>query len=208
MFIMRRLLSLVAAVVVTLAVASVAAHAAATPEATIRSFYATLLQTMKQGPALGEKGRYSRLAPVIRSSFDLRAMAHMAVGLSWARFSPTQREQVTDAFARYTIATYADNFSSYAGESFVVTRARQTPYGTIVDSRIVKSNGEPVSIDYLMHQNGDDWHVADVYLTGTVSQVATLRAQFTAVLAEQGVQGLVATLNHKAEMLVASSSPS
>jgi phospholipid transport system substrate-binding protein len=205
---MRRLFSLVAAVVVTLTVASGAARAAAAPEATIQTFYATLLQTMKQGPALGEKGRYNMLAPVIRSSFDLRAMAHMAVGLRWARFSPAEQEQVTDAFARYTIATYAGSFNSYSGENFVVTGARTTPYGTIVDSHIVKSNGEPASIDYLMRQNGDDWQIADVYLTGTVSQVATLRAQFTAVLAGQGVQGLVATLNHKAEMLVASSSAS
>jgi phospholipid transport system substrate-binding protein len=203
---MRRLFSLVAAISVTLAVASGAARAAATPEATIQSFYATLLETMKKGPALGEKGRYDRLAPVIHSSFDLRDMAQMAVGLKWARFSPTEQQQVTDAFARYTIATYADNFSHYSGENFVVTGARKTPYGTLVDSQIVKSNGEPVSIDYLMHQNGDEWQIGDVYLTGTVSQVATLRAQFSAVLEQQGVQGLVDTLNHKAEMLVASSS--
>jgi phospholipid transport system substrate-binding protein len=203
---MRRLFSLVAAIVLTLTIASGAARAAATPEATVRNFYATLLEAMKKGPALGEKGRYDMLAPAIRSSFDLRTMAHLAVGLSWAHFSPTEQEQVTDAFARYTIATYADNFSRFSGENFVVKGARKTPYGTIVNSQIVKSNGEPVSIDYLMHQNGDDWQIADVYLTGTVSQVATLRAQFSGVLAEQGVQGLVATLNHKAEMLVASSS--
>lgn len=56
-----------------------------------------------------------------------------------------------------------------------------------------------------MQHNGDDWQIKDLYLTGTVSQVATLRAQFSAVLRERGVQGLVATLNRKADMLVASS---
>ncbi len=84
-----------------------------------------------------------------------------------------------------------------------VTGAQAAPFGTVVYSRIVTSNREPVSINYLMRRNGDDWQITDVYLAGTVSQVATLRAQFTAVLARQGVDGLVATLNRRADMLVA-----
>jgi phospholipid transport system substrate-binding protein len=203
---MRRFVSLVfsafACLVLVVGVAPAATNA---PEATIRDFYATLLDAMKRAPALGERGRYDLLMPAIKRDFNLPVMAHMAVGLGWAGFSPDQQQRVKDAFARYTAATYADNFNSYSGEQLQVTGARRTPYGTIVDSRIVQSNGKPVSIDYLMRQNGDHWQIADVYLTGTVSQVATLRAQFSAVLAERGVEGLVDTLNRKTEMLVANS---
>lgn len=77
-----------------------------------------------------------------------------------------------------------------------------------VQSRIAKSNGEPVRINYLMRQSGDDWQIADVYLAGIVSQVATLRAQFSPVLERQGVDGLVETLNRKAQVLVANASAS
>lgn len=205
---MRRLIGLCFAFIATVALATGPAHAAAAPEQTIKGFYATLLDTMKHAAALGQKGRYDALAPAIRDSFDLSAMAQMAVGPGWARFSAAQRQQVTAAFARYTIATYADRFDGYAGERLEVTGDRATPFGTIVQSRIVKANGEPIAIDYLMRRDGDGWRIADVYLTGTVSQVATLRSQFVAVLAQQGVDGLIATLNRKADTLVASSTGS
>jgi phospholipid transport system substrate-binding protein len=205
---MRRLIGLCLALIAPVVFAAAPARAAATPERTIQGFYATLLDTMKHAGALGQKGRYEALAPAIRGSFDLPAMAQRAVGPAWRGFSPAQQQSVAAAFARYTIATYADRFDGYSGERLEVTGEQTTPYGTIVLSRIVKSDGEPVSLNYLMHRQGDDWRIADIYLSGTVSQVAALRSQFVAVLAQHGVEGLIATLNQKADMLVASSAGS
>ena len=50
------------------------------PQDSVRSFYDTLLTTMKAGATLGERGRYARLAPVIDRLFDVPAMARLAVG--------------------------------------------------------------------------------------------------------------------------------
>jgi phospholipid transport system substrate-binding protein len=189
------------------AVAPSIGHAEANPQDTISRFYGTLLTTMKSGAALGTKGRYEQLAPAIRQDFDLPYMARMAVGSSWARLSDDQKKQVSDAFARYITATYADNFSGYSGERLEVTGQQTNSYGTIVQSRIVKSNGEPVSFNYLMRQDNGEWRVGDIYLTGTISQLATLRSQFSSVLDHGGAEGLAATLNRKAETLVTSVIP-
>jgi phospholipid transport system substrate-binding protein len=205
---MRRFAGLVFAALLGVALLSPHARAATSPEDAVRSFYATLLDTMRHAPELGEKGRYDELAPAIRRSFDLPAMARLAVGPSWASFTPVQQQRVTEAFARYTIATYADRFNGYSGEKLEVTGTQAGAYGTLVESRIVQSDGSPVNINYLMRHNGDDWQITDVYLTGTISQLASLRSQFSAVLARQGVDGLVATLNRKAETLVANASAS
>jgi phospholipid transport system substrate-binding protein len=200
---MRRVVGLCLALFLAVALVPSHARAASGPEETVRSFYATLLATMERGRDLGQKGRYDALAPAIRRSFDLAAMARLAVGPAWNKLSPAQQDSVTDAFAHYTIATYADRFGAYSGEKLEVTGTQATSFGALVDTRIVTSDGEPVSINYLMRRNGDDWQVADVYLAGTVSQLATLRAQFSAVLARDGVDGLVASLNRKAQTLVA-----
>ena len=48
-----------------------------------------------------------------------------------------------DAFARYMIATYADNFDGYSGEKFEVTGQQANSYGTIVQSRIVNRMAKP-----------------------------------------------------------------
>ena len=73
-----------------LAVATSAESAAAppvSPQDSVRSFYDTLLTTMKDGRTLGQSGRYARLAPVIGRLFDVPLMARLAVGSSWATLS-------------------------------------------------------------------------------------------------------------------------
>ena len=73
--------------------------------------------------------------------------------------------------------------------------------GVIVRSQIVKANGEPVKVDYLMRPNGDSWLISDIYLDGAISEVATRRSEFAAILKNEGVDGLIAALNRKADAL-------
>jgi phospholipid transport system substrate-binding protein len=82
-----------------------------------------------------------------------------------------------------------------------VLAEHDAPYGLIVTSRIIKSDGDPVDVDYLMRQNGGRWAIGDIYLDGTISEVATHRSEFAAILERQGFDGLIAALDRKAEML-------
>jgi phospholipid transport system substrate-binding protein len=180
----------------------VAAPRAAAPGSdTVRSLYTTLLATMRNGPALGAQGRYVRIAPVVRQVFDIPFMTRLAVGPQWASLSEAQRQQVSQAFERYVAAIYAERFDSYSGEQLQVIGEQPSTAGTIVISRIVKSSGEPVQIDYLMRQNGGTWQIADVYLNGTISELATRRSEFAAILQSGGISGLIQALNTKAAAL-------
>ena len=203
----RRAKGAVLAFVMLLSLGALAQAQAMKPDEVVRQFYSVLQQTMQNGPTLGPRGRYRQLEPEIRNDFDLGAMARLAVGVAWNNLSPEDRQRVSDAFARYITATYAQNFDSWSGETLEVTGTRNTGYGTIVDTRIDRPNDQPVEIDYLMRVNNGQWQIADVYLTGTISQVANLRSQFGAILSRQGVGGLIASLNSKADMLVAAASP-
>ena len=173
---------------------------------TVRSFYDTLLANMRSGSSLGAAGRYSRIAPVVRRVFDIPFMTRLAVGPEWANLSEAQRQQVSQAFERYVAAVYAERFDNYAGEKLQVTGEQPSAGGTIITSQIVKSNGEPVHINYLMRQNGGSWQIADVYLNGTISELATRRSEFAAILRTRGINGLIAMLNTKADALSARAS--
>jgi phospholipid transport system substrate-binding protein len=169
--------------------------------ATVTQLYSNLLATMKSGSVLGGSGRYARLAPVIRRSFDLPYMARLAFGMGWSSLTPAQQQQVTESYGRYISAVYADRFDSYHGQQLDVTGERQDPYGVIVTSQIIKSDGTPVEVDYLMRPSGGGWLIGDIYLDGTISEVATHRSEFADILRSQGVDGLIAALDRKAEML-------
>ena len=176
--------------------------------ATVRGFYDVLLNTMRDGAQLGQRGRYAKLEPVILKVFDVPYMTRMAIGASWAATPELKQHRAAEAFGRYITATWADRFDSYSGEKLQVTGAQPYAAGALVHTRIVKSNGDPVAIDYLMRRNGDAWQVADVYLTGTISELATRRSEFSSVLRSQGIDGLIAVLNRKAGMMISAALPS
>lgn len=167
----------------------------------VQGLYDTLLSTMKSGRTLGQSGRFAQLEPVIRRSFDVPSMARLSVGPSWATLTEAQRQQVTESFGRYISAIYADRFDSYSGQKLQVTGEQPAAAGVMVRSQIVKSNGEPVKVDYLMRRNGDTWLISDIYLDGTISELATRRSEFAAILKSQGIDGLIAALNRKADIL-------
>ncbi|HTV45552.1 MAG TPA: ABC transporter substrate-binding protein [Stellaceae bacterium] len=174
----------------------------ASPQDSVRNFYDVLLTTMKHGRMLGQSGRYATLAPVVNGVFDVPFMARLAVGPSWLSLTATQQQQIVTAFGRYVSATYADRFDSYSGQQLQVTGSEPTTGGVIVETRIVETGNEPVTISYLMRRNDDGvWQIADVYLDGTISQLATQRSEFHSILVRQGVDGLITALNRKVDLL-------
>ena len=190
------------AAVLGLAMVSYPAHAAPVSGGdTVQRLYDALLSTMKNGRTLGQSGRFTQLEPVIRRTFDIPSMARLSVGSSWATLTETQRQQVTKSFGRYISAIYADRFDSYTGQKLQVTGEQLNGAGVMVRSQIVKANGEPVKVDYLMRRNGDSWLISDIYLDSAISEVATRRSEFAAILKKEGIDGLIAALNRKADIL-------
>jgi phospholipid transport system substrate-binding protein len=190
--------------VLGLAMVPYPAHAAPVSGSdTVQNLYDALLSTMKNGRTLGQSGRFTQLEPVIRRTFDIPSMARLSVGSSWASLTEAQRQQVTESFVRYISAIYADRFDSYAGQKLQVTGEQPAAAGVMVRSQIVKTNGELVKVDYMMHRNGNSWLISDIYLDGAISEVATRHSEFAAILKSQGIDGLIAALNRKADILTA-----
>jgi phospholipid transport system substrate-binding protein len=196
------------ALLLALSVSTVAFQPAfATPEAgpggLIERFYADLLAIMKEAKRLSFAARYDRLAPSVSRTFDLALMTRIAIGPGWAQIPADQQQRLTDVFSRYMISVYANRFDDFGGERFEVdAKPTASPNGVIVGSRILKANGEPVLLNYLMRQDGSGaWKVIDVYLSGTISELATRRSEFVAVLQRGGADGLVRMIEQRTAAL-------
>jgi len=182
---------------------AMAADAAAEPVAVIQRFYDVLLAVMKEAKHLNFDQRYQRVAPAISQTYNLALMSRLAVGPDWVRLQPAQQQSVTDAFSRYTISVYANRFDDYSGERFEVDPNPATnANGVIVQSSITKSDGDKVPLNYLMRQSADGkWQVIDIYLSGTISELATRRSEFSAVLQQGGADALVKLLEQRTAAL-------
>jgi phospholipid transport system substrate-binding protein len=198
---MRKLAGLGVLVAGLLVLAPVSPAAAAGPSDTIRSFYGVLLDTMQHATQLGARGRYQKLEPVVFRTFDVPYMARLSIGPGWASLTPEQKKQAAHAYGRYIAAVYATRFDGFSGERLDVIGEQKIKRGTMVQSRIVKSDGEPVSINYMVHDNAVGYQIRDVYVTGTISELATHRSEFATILRTNGIDGLIASLNKKADDL-------
>jgi phospholipid transport system substrate-binding protein len=202
----RRRLALALALVGLAALAPIGASAqgADSPAAGIDDLHIALLQAMKQGKQLGMKGRYDKLAPVLYKIYDVPLMARIAVGPTWDKMLPSQQSQVVDAFARMVVATYASRFDEFSGERFdILQTVEQSPSDKIIRTRVTQSNGKVVSLNYLVRRGGAEWRVVDVFLDGTISELANRRAEFTAILKSGGPDALISSLRQQGDKLLA-----
>jgi len=184
-----------------LALVSVAPASAAGASDVIQQFYAQLLDTMQHATQLGARGRFQKLEPVVVRVYDVPFMARLSIGPQWGSLTLDQKKRAARAYARYVAAIYATRFDGYSGERLEVTGEQKVRRGTIVASRIVKSDGEPVAVNYLVHDNAVGYQIRDVYLSGTISELATRRSEFATILRSGGIDGLIAALNKKADDL-------
>jgi phospholipid transport system substrate-binding protein len=168
----------------------------------IEAYYQQLMPTLKAAGSLSVRERYRRFGPAIRSAFDIGAMAKLATGPTWSSFSGAQQAAVREAFASFLVADYAHQVTDYSGESFVVDpqTSPATGGGEIVRTKLLQPGGRTVQINYLVRGG----RVIDVYLNGTVSDLATRRDEFASILAGGGgADALVKTLRERTESLLA-----
>jgi phospholipid transport system substrate-binding protein len=174
------------------------------PADRIEALCGTLIQTMQQAQQLGVKGRYDRLAPVLSKTYDIPSMSRTAVGQSWGVLDPAQQSGIIDAFTRMMIANYASQFDGFSGERFEILQTiDRAPTDKLVKTRLVQANGKAVALDYLMRNSSGEWKVVDVYLDGTISELASRRAEFSAILKSGGPNALIDSLRRQGDKLLA-----
>ena len=168
----------------------------------VDAFDHALIDVMKGGSSLGVKGRAHKLAPAVDAAFDMATMTRGAVGLKWAELPAAQRDALTVAFTRLSVASYAHNFDSFDGERFDLDPTVQIHgQDKIVQCKLVPSHEKPVSLLYRMRQGSGGWKIIDVYYDG-VSQLTTRRADFAQPLATGGAEGLLRHLDALTEKLL------
>jgi phospholipid transport system substrate-binding protein len=176
----------------------------ASPAEVVERLHRALIGAMREADRLGYRGRLERLEGVLDRTYDYSEMARVASGSHWKKFSPEERQRVTQAFADMSAATYASRFDDFSGEQFQTVGTRQAPDGgVLVQTKLVRPGAEDVKLDYLVKQTDEGWQVVDVFYMGGISEVANQRSQFLSVLKQGGPEQLVALLNQKAQQQAA-----
>ena len=194
----------VLAVLFVLVAAIPAGAAEVGPRVLVERFQGNLLAVMKEAETLGVKGRYDRLVSSIEETFYLPLMIRIASGPYWKGANQTQRSRLITAFRRMSVSRVATLFDGYAGETFEAIGEKPGPQNTLlVKTRIVIPDKSSVNLTYVAKAIKERWRLIDVIVDNGISELSVRRAEYRRVLQTEGVDGLIATLNEKADELVA-----
>jgi phospholipid transport system substrate-binding protein len=196
-------LSTIVAIIAVVLLASLPMRAQTSNAAAhIETYYRELMPTIRQAGRLSVRERDKRFMPAITAAFDIPTMARLAVGPAWTSFSAAQQAAIQEGFAQFIVADYASQISNYSGESFVVepqTSSASRGGGEIVKTKLLQPGGRTVNINYLVRGE----RVIDVYLNGTISDLATRRDEFSSIIASGGADALIKRLHERTQSLLA-----
>ena len=171
---------------------------ATSPSNVVDTLNVALLGVMKDAEELGYEGRCERLSPVLPNLYDIPFMAQKSVGRYWKTTTDAERQHLIETFTEFTIANYAGNFDGYSGQTFETLGEEESTHGTmIVLSRLIDPKGETIQLNYRLRPVNGDWRIIDVYLNGTVSELALRRSEYSSLIQREGLDSLIVALNQK-----------
>jgi phospholipid transport system substrate-binding protein len=164
----------------------------------VEALHTAVLGVMKEADTLGYQGRCDRLAPVLRDLYDIPFMAQKSVGRYWKTTSEQERQHLLKTFTEFMIANYAGNFDGYSGQVFETLDEEPSTHGTVlVRTRILETDGEATQLNYRLRPVDGEWKIIDVYLNGTVSELALRRSEYSSLIQREGFDSLIVALNRK-----------
>ncbi len=178
------------------------AATATKPAEVVEALHRELLGVMKEAETLGYQGRFERLKPVLHELFDIPFMAMKSVGRHWKDVDDDKRERLLATFERFTVANYAGRFSGYSDQYFETLKVVESTHQTfLVHTKLVTPNGETVQLNYRLRPVQDGWQIIDVYLNGTVSELALRRSEYSSLIQREGFDALLTALEERIVVL-------
>ena len=190
-----------AALVLCAAHAQSPAPAAPAPDVLVKNVTLEVVDLIQKDKEI-QAGSRAKLIDLIEAKvlphFNFSAMTALALGQSWNKATPEQKRKLTEEFKLLLVRTYASALAAFSNQKldFRPLRAKPTETDVTVNVRVIQPGAQPVAIDYSMEKTSQGWKVYDV-MVGGVSLVANYRTEFTNIVRESGVDGLIRNLQTK-----------
>jgi phospholipid transport system substrate-binding protein len=171
------------------------------PEELVRKVTEEVFEAIKADKQLaaGDRQKAIKLAEEkVLPHIDFEEATRLAVGRSWAKATPEQKERLVTEFRNMLVRTYSNAITAYQGQTMKVMPVRTKPGDTevTVHNQFIRAGGKPVLLDYSMHKTDKGWKIYDIVVEG-VSLVLTYRSEFDAVVKQEGIDALIRRLAQK-----------
>lgn len=146
-----------------------------------------------------EADRQAKLRQMFGNHVDIDWMGQFVLGPTWRQSNDDQKRRYLNAYREYLLARYTRNFADYAGSKYTITDVRAISDGQFeVGMQINATGGQKQDIvaGYRLSSTGAQFHIIDIIIEG-VSLTTTERSEFASVLQQNGIEGLIGSLQSK-----------
>ena len=143
-----------------------------------------------------KKERRDQLRQVIYARFDFAEMAKRSLGSHWRRRTPEEQEEFVRLFTDLLERAYIDRIESYSDGKFVYLRESVDKNYAEVDTRVLTSKGEELSLNYKTYLVNGGWKIYDVVVEN-ISLVNNYRSQFNRIITNSSYEELVRRMKEK-----------
>lgn len=128
---------------------------------------------------------------------DLDSMSRAVLGRNaWSKATANQQDRFKAQFTDLVINTYASALTTFDKNRIKFYRIRGGYQGKSVvqvNSVVNAPGAPPLPVVYHMEKLKDGWHIFDLSVDG-ISLIESYKAQFSALLQQKGLDGLISTL--------------
>jgi phospholipid transport system substrate-binding protein len=157
----------------------------------------TLIEVMKSSKQLGYQGRYKKLEPVVKETFEFEAVSQIALGSHWKKLDRAQKTAFIQKLTDLSIATYAAQFKDYGGESFKFDSSQDLKNGRLLlRYDLAAPKEKPIKFEYIVSDFNGQWRIINIIVDG-ISDLALKKAQYTSVIDREGFDSLLNKLSQK-----------
>ena len=158
------------------------------PEKCVEQLHIALLEVMKSNGSC--ESRYKMLENIIPRLFNFELTCRLVLGRQFRSLPREKQDKFITAFTQMSIATYADRFSSYNGEKFLIIGEKPLRANRVVVQTILRtSDGENIPLDYICVRHDGSWRIVTVAAKG-VNDLAVKKAEYASFLKENSVDAL------------------
>ena len=193
-------LALAAPLLATVPLPAQAQQAATTPGQQVVANGSRILAILQQRRAEFRKNPAALRAFIdaeLRNTFDSNYAARLVLGTHGRGASDADVKLFADAMVDNLMQRYGSALLDFEGNPRLRLKG-ETPLpggrGIKVSTELLRDNGAPVPVDYLVRNNGG-WKIFDVMIEG-VSYVQTFRSQFDSPLRQKGIAQVAADLRN------------
>ena len=138
----------------------------------------------------------------IKKTYDSKKMGRMIVGQNWKKQDQNMKDEFIKVFEKYIAYNYIRRFSKLKKIEFEIlnTKIIGEKY-KLTNVNLLTNSKDKISISYLLHLTENEWKIFDVLIDGSISEVATKKAEFTDTINNNGLRQLISILKKKSKLI-------